>query len=113
MDAVMFAAATLGYAVGSFRDPAIILFAVICAGLGRSKVRLFWPLVLSMALTAFGAFMAYFVWQIPSGASQWLGPALFWRFYINCVIGYFAYGFGRILFRGSTAGPTEASNGAP
>ncbi|MFZ1962330.1 MAG: hypothetical protein WAU78_02475 [Roseiarcus sp.] len=96
MNVGLFVAGTVGYAVGSFRDPVIILFALICGAAGYSRARVFWPLALSILLTAFGTIMAHFVWQTPASVSQWWGAALIWRFYINCVIGYLAYGLLRV-----------------
>jgi hypothetical protein len=94
-----FIALMIGSVLGSFRDPAVILLAIVCAVMGRAKVMPFWPFFLSFALTAFGALMTRFVWH----SLEMLRPEweflLVWRFYINCAIGYVIYGIFRIAHR--------------
>lgn len=99
LDVGLFVGETIGRVIGSFRDPAIIVFAICCGVLGRSRAHILWPLAISIGLTSLGALLTHFVWQTPATFSQWWGVALVGRFYINCVIGYLAYVFGRILFR--------------
>jgi len=113
MNVEMFVAATVGYCLGSFRDPVIILFAVVCGAVGRSRANPLWPLALSVAITAVGAFMAHFIWQVASRAGLSLGSTLAWRLYVNCVIGYVAYGIGRLAFRAPTADVAATSGDAP
>lgn len=112
MNVEMFVAATLGYCLGSFRDPVIILFAVVCVAVGRSRANPFWPLALSFAVSVIGAFIAHFVWQIPSRAGLSLWSTLAWRLYVNCVIGYIGYGIGRLAFRAPTVDVTATSKDA-
>jgi hypothetical protein len=57
-----FIALMIGSVLGSFRDPAVILLAIVCV-MGRAKVMPFWPFFLSFALTAFGTLMTRFVWH--------------------------------------------------
>ena len=92
-------ASTIGSVLGSFRDPSVILFAIVCAVMGRVKVTPFWPFFLSFALTAFGALVTRFVWHsLETLRPEW-ELLLVWRFYVNCAIGYVAYGIFRIAHR--------------